>query len=65
MKIMKYEILRPITMTVIAIGSLKTAEDRNELLNGNLWLWFILIVVVASWVNFFVTKSKKQKKVNN
>ena len=62
---MKYEILRPITMTVIAIGSLKTAEDRNELLNGNLWLWFILIVVVASWVNFFVTKSKKQKKVNN
>ena len=52
-------------MTVIAIGSLKNAEDRTELLNGNLWLWFILIVFIASWVVFFVRKSKENKKVNS
>ena len=45
----------------IAIGSLKTAEDRTELLNGNLWLWFILIVFVTSWVSFFMRKKKEQK----
>ena len=62
---MKYALLRPIAMTVIAIGSLKNAEDRTELLNGNLWLWFILIVFIASWVVFFVRKSKENKKVNS
>ncbi|WP_397447780.1 hypothetical protein [Polaribacter sp. R77954] len=62
MKNMKYDIIRPIAMTVIAIGSLKNAEDRTELLNGNLWLWFILIVFIASWVGFFVRKSKENKK---
>ncbi|MCB0435376.1 MAG: hypothetical protein KDD08_04865 [Mangrovimonas sp.] len=58
---MKYDILRPLSITVIAIGSLKTAEDRTELLNGNLWLWFILIVFVTSWVSFFMRKKKEQK----
>jgi hypothetical protein len=35
---MKYHILRPILITIIAIESLKSAEDRTELLKGDLWL---------------------------
>jgi hypothetical protein len=58
---MKYDILRPIIMTIIAIGSLKTAEERTELLNGNLWLWFILIVFIASWIGYFMRINKEKK----
>ena len=59
---MKYDLIRPIAMTFIAITSLKTVEKRTQLLNGNLWLWAILLIFVASWVGFFVRKNKKQKK---
>ena len=55
---MKFHILRPILMTIIAIESLKSAEDRTELLKGDLWLWAILIICVASWIGFFVRKNK-------
>ena len=55
---MKFHILRPILMTIIAIESLKSAEDRTELLKGDLWLWDILIICVASWIGFFVRKNK-------
>ena len=58
---MKYDLIRPIAMTFIAITSLKTVEKRTQLLNGNLWLWAILLIFVASWVGFFVRKNKNKE----
>jgi len=61
---MKYNIINPITMTIITIGSLKTAEERTELLKGDIWLWFVLIIFVTSWIRFFIQKNKEKKEKN-
>jgi len=59
---MNKNLLHPILITIITIGSLRTEEKRNDLFEGDFLLWFILIAFIISWVVFFTRKSKKREE---
>jgi hypothetical protein len=59
---MKNNLLQPILITIIAIGSLRTEEKRAELLEGNWLLWLVIIAFIISWVGYFLNKRKKGAK---
>lgn len=57
---MKGTLWHPVFMTIIAIGSLITAEKRTELLEGNPILGLILLACLVSWFVYFMQKRKKK-----
>jgi len=57
---MKGTLLHPVLMTIIAIGSIITAEKRAELLEGNAILWVIQLACIVSWFVYFMQKRRKK-----